>query len=123
MQYQPVENLVKTLGVPQAKQRLEGVLARSINPRIIDMDVTDEFLRYRYPLSYLMGNPQGSTTAERRVVFREVGRVDVFENHVVFIRGSDEKVLAQLVFTNAEDARTFADLVHSFRAYRSSLSK
>jgi hypothetical protein len=57
MQYQPAENLVKTLGAPQAQQRLEAVLTRSMNPRIIDVDVTADFLRYRYPLSYIMGNP------------------------------------------------------------------
>ena len=119
IQYQPAEKLVNEWGVPQAKQRLEEVMSRAINPRIVDMDVTDAFLRYRYPLDYLLGNPSGATTMEKRVVFRDVGRVEIFDNHVVFVWGTDGSILSQMVFTNAEDAKRFADLVFSFRAYGS----
>jgi hypothetical protein len=119
LQYQPAEKLIDELGVPQARQRLEDVLSRSINPRVIDTEVTDEFLRYRYPLAYLLGSPSGATTMEKRLVFQDIGRVEVFENHVIYVWGHDNSLQAQLVFTNAQDARTFADLLYSFRIHRS----
>jgi hypothetical protein len=117
IQYQPAEKLVDELGVPQAKSRLEEVLSRSINPRIIDLDVTEALVRYRYPLEYLFGYPSGNTTAERQIVFQEVGRIEIFKNHTVFVRGSDGTMLAQFVFPTAHDAKAFANLVASFRAY------
>jgi hypothetical protein len=98
---------------------MEEVLSRSLNPRIIDLDVTEEFVRYRYPLDYPLGNPGAATSAEKRLVFQDISHIDVFSNHVVFVRGPAGNVLAQLVFSTGQDARMFADLAYSFRAYRS----
>jgi hypothetical protein len=117
IEYRPQAHVVEELGVQQASQRLIEVLSHSINPRVIDLDVTEDVVRYRFPLSYLMGNPSGATTLEKRIIFTQVSRIDIFDNHVVFVRGTDEGLLAQLVFANAQDARAFADLVLSFRAY------
>lgn len=115
--YQPHVQFVEELGVQQANQRLIDVLSRALNPRVIAVDVTEDVVRYRYPLSYLMGYPSGTTTLEKRIIFPQVSRIDIFDNHVVFVRGTDEGVLAQLAFTNAPDAKMFADLVLSFGAY------
>jgi hypothetical protein len=82
------------------------VLSRSINPRIIDLDVTEALVRYRYPLEYLFGYPSGKTTAERQIVFQDVGRIEIFKNHTVLVRGSAGTMLAQFVFPTAFLRRT-----------------
>src|SRR2546429_9590117 len=47
--YQPNEGVVDTLGVPQAQQLLKDTLLRSVNPRVDDVQVTDDFVRYHLP--------------------------------------------------------------------------
>jgi hypothetical protein len=111
------------MGPDQAAQQLRETLLRSINPRITDVEITTDFLNYRYqqPILGPYGIPVGYSPAlaENRVAFLNVGRVEVFSNNLVFVRTSSEIVIAQIVFGNELDARTFADLMLSFRAYRS----
>ncbi len=117
--YQPNEKVVVDLGVEQARKRLEGTLSRSINPRIIDVQVAQEFVHYRYqqPIpGWFYGVPVGVTIAENRVHFLNVSRVEIFETNVVFLRTANDIILAQFIFANQEDAKTFADLILSFRA-------
>ena len=117
--YQPNERLVHDLGVEQARKRLEETLSRSINPRVVDVQVAQEFVHYRYqqPIpGWFYGVPVGVTMAENRVHFANVSRVEIFETNVVFLRTANDIILAQLIFANQEDAKTFADLILSFRA-------
>lgn len=116
--YQPNDRLVVDLGVEQARKRLQETLSRSINPRVIEVQVTQEFVNYRYqqPILGPFGAQVGVTMAENRVHFQNVSRVEVFENNVVFLRAANEIILAQLIFANQDDAKTFADLILSFRA-------
>ncbi len=116
--YQPNERLVVDLGVEQARKRLEETLSRSINPRVIDVQVTQEFVNYRFqqPILGPFFAQVGVQMAENRVHFVNVSRAEVFENNVVFLRAANEIVLAQFIFANQEDAKTFADLILSFRA-------
>ena len=116
MPYQPNSRLVNELGVSQARQRLKETLLRCINPQIVGADVTDEFLHYRYR-QVIAGIPTG-VILEERVFFVNVARVEVFTNNVVNVWASGNHLLAQLIFGNGQDARTFADLVVSFRALR-----
>lgn len=102
--YQPNEGVVDTLGVPQAQQRLKDTLLRSVNPRVDDVEVTDDFMRY-----HLAG-----TTYDVRVFFKDVQRAEVYNNNVVLIWGGDQRVLARPLFANTQEATTFADLVLSF---------
>ena len=120
IQYQANERLVDELGVPQAQQRLKDTLYRSINPPVTEVDVTNDFLHYRYrqAIPGPFGAPVGFTMAENRVFFTNIGRVDAFENHLVLVRSAAEIVLAQMVFANAEDARMFTELLLAFRARR-----
>jgi hypothetical protein len=120
IQYQPNDRLIETMGVSQAQKRLTEVLFRSINPRVTSVEVTDDFLHYRYqvPLIGPFGAQVGSTMSENRVFFVNVSRVEVFANNLVFLRTSAEQIIAQVVFGNIEDAQTFADLVLSFRTAR-----
>ena len=117
VQYQPNEGIVDTLGVAQAKQRLQEIVARSINPQVTESEVTDDFLQYRFRLA-IAGFPTGAIL-ENRMHFLNIGRMEVFENNLVIVRTSGDIVLAQFVFGNNPDAKMFADLLASFRARRS----
>src|SRR5262249_30927455 len=114
--YQPNEGLVATLGVAPARQRLQEIVARSINPQVTESEVTDDFLQYRYRQA-IAGFPTGAIL-DNRIHFLNVGRVEVFDNNLVIIRTGGEIVLAQFIFGNYQDARMFADLLASFRAQR-----
>ena len=108
IQYQPKEGIVDTLGVPQARQRLQEILLHAVAPRIDTVEITDDFLRYHIT----------HTTYEVRIPFENVSQMDVFENHYVFIWAAGKRILAKILFANDEDAEMFVDLVSSFRARR-----
>jgi hypothetical protein len=109
--YQPNEGVVDTLGMPQAQQLLKDTLLRSVNPRVDDVEVTDDFVRY-----HLAG-----TSYDVRIYFKDVQRAEVFNNDVVLIWGGDQRMLARPLLANTQEAKTFADLVLSFaRQARSS---
>jgi hypothetical protein len=116
LQYQPNEGIIDTLGVAQAKQRLQEIVARSINPQVTESEVTDDFLQYRFRQA-IAGFPTGAIL-ENRIHFLNVGRMEVFENNLVIVRTAGDIVLAQFVFGNNPDAKMFADLLASFRARR-----
>jgi hypothetical protein len=118
--YQPNDRLVDTLGRAQTQQRLQEVLLRSLNPRIIDLDIDEETIRYRAPTSgHVMGYQSGvSSSVETRLDFLHIARCDVHASHVVFVRGADDRPLAHLAFATEQDAKTFADLLLSLRADR-----
>ena len=75
-------------------------MLRSINPKIDAVESTDEFLRY-----HLTG-----TTYEIRVFFKDIHRVDAYNNHVVLVLDRQGTLLARPLFANAEDAMMFANL-------------
>jgi hypothetical protein len=104
--------------VPQAQQRLKETLLRAINPQMVDVEVTNEYVHYRYR-QVIAGFPTGAIL-ENRVHFLNAARVEVYTNNVVNIRTSAQHLIAQVVFGSNEDAQQFADLVSSFRARRAS---
>jgi len=116
VQYQPNEGIVDTLGVVPARQRLQEIVARSINPQVTESEVTDDFLQYRFRQA-VAGFPTGAIL-ENRIHFLNVGRLEVFENNLVIIRTAGDIALAQFIFGNHQDAKMFADLLTSFRAQR-----
>jgi hypothetical protein len=107
VQYPSNDRMIDELGLPQARQRLQEVLLRSINPKIDTVESTDEFLRY-----HLAG-----TTYEVRVFFKDMQRVDVYDNRVVLVRDRQGLMLMRPLFANAADAEMFANLLVSFRAH------
>jgi hypothetical protein len=111
--YQPNAEIVKTMGVEQAKQRLKETTLRSINPQIVEADVTDEFLRYRYRQA--IAGFQTGAILENQIAFLNAVQVQVNTDNVVNVRTSAGVLIAQLVFGNEQDAKTFADLLASFR--------
>jgi hypothetical protein len=117
VQYHPKEGTVDTMGVAQARQRLQEIMSRSINPQVTESEVTDDYLLYRYRQA-IAGFPTGAIL-ENRIHFLNVGRTEVFENNTVNVRTERAVVLAQFVFGNNQDAKMFADLLASFRARQS----
>ncbi len=112
----PNERLVDTLGVEQARQQLREVVARSLNPQVVDVEVTDDVLYYRYRL-LVAGIPTGAVL-DNRIHFLNVVTTEIYRNDVILIRTANKILLAQLVFGNAQDPKTLADLLASFRLYR-----
>jgi hypothetical protein len=114
--YQPNTNLTDTLGVPEAAQQLKETLLRALAPRIMAVDVTEEFVRYRYRHE-IAGIATGALP-EQRLAFLNMAQVDIFSDNSVNILADNGQLLAQLVFGSRQDAELFADLVTSFRARR-----
>jgi hypothetical protein len=119
--YQPNDRLVNELGASPARQRLKETLLRSINPQIIEAEVTDDYFHYRYR-HVIAGFPTG-VILDNRVYFLNAVRVEAFQTNVINIWTSAPHLVAQIIFGNAQDTRTFADLVTSFRARRSSSAR
>lgn len=102
--YQPNERILDALGVDVARERLRETLLRVVSPRIQTMTLTDESLQYKW-------HPRVGT----RINFINLGRVEIFENHKVLIRGAGDQVLSVLQYGTEEDAKLFADLLMGFR--------
>jgi hypothetical protein len=115
--YRPNEKLINEIGVRKAEQLLKDTVSRSLNPQVVEVEVTDDFLFYRYRQK-IAGFDTGALL-ENRVHFLNVSKVQVFTNHLIIVRTANEVVLAQMLFANAETAQTFADLLMSFRARKS----
>ena len=116
VQYQPNEGVVDTLGIPEARRRLQETLTRSINPQVTAVEVTDDFLNYHYRQA-IAGFPTGAIL-ENRIHFLNIGKVEVYDNNIVIIRTMSNIPLAQFIFGNPQDPRMFADIISSFRARR-----
>jgi hypothetical protein len=81
--YQPNTNLADTLGVPEAAQQLKETLLRALAPRIVAVDVTEEFVRYRYRQE-IAGIATGALP-EQRLAFLNMAQVDIFSDNTVNI--------------------------------------
>jgi hypothetical protein len=116
--YQPDDKLVRELGVERAKQRLKDTLVRSINPQMVEVEVTDDYFSYRFRQA--IAGFQTGAILDNRVFFLNTGRVDVHANNVVNVFTPAQQLLAQLIFASYEDAKTVGDLITSLRARKAS---
>ncbi len=105
--YQPNDRIVETLGVDIARERLRETLLRAVSPQIQTSELTNEYLEYKWVYMWI---PQVT-----HINFVNISRVQVFENHVVHIRGAGDQVLSTLVYGTEQDAKLFADLLMGFR--------
>ena len=119
--YQPNDRVVSELGVERSKQRLKEILLRSINPQVVEVEVTDEYFAYRFRQA--IAGFQTGAVLDNRVFFPNAVYVNVYDNNTVNVLTSNQQVVAQLVFGNNDDARMFADLVTSFRLRKSSRTR
>ncbi len=102
--YQPNPRRWAELGRERAQEQLEAVLQRSLNPPINAVEITDTFVRVDLT----------NTTYQVRVFFRDVHQAEIFTNHLVILRGNDNRLLFRPIFTNDQDAQLFADLMLSW---------
>jgi len=104
LNYQPNDRIVETLGVDVARERLRETLLRAVSPPIQTITLTNESLEYKW-------HPLVGT----HIYFVNLSRVEIFDNHVVFIRGAGDQILSTLRYGTEQDAKLFADLVMGFR--------
>ena len=118
--YRPNEQAIQHLDIPEALQRLRETLLRSVNPQVLDVRVTTEGFAYLYKAMMRNGYgiPVGWTDMQAKLIaFTNVSKVDVFENHTVYVRGAGGQVIDTLVCASDQDAKAFADLLMSFRSH------
>jgi hypothetical protein len=116
VQYTPDEGLAARLGEEEALRKLKEVIHRALEPRFADVQVSID----EYVVTYLQGwhpyyyGPVGPIPIG--ILYRNVSRVDIYENHKVFVYDVNGVEKQWILFANAQDARLFADLVCSLRA-------
>lgn len=107
IQYQPQDRTLRELGPHGAQQQLQTVLSNAITPRVTSAEVIDNTLRYQTPV--------GNSSEERKLPLQDVGDVSLFANHVVYVYNRDKSRITPFRFKNAQDAKTFIDLIAFFR--------
>ena len=67
--YQPTTTIVEEVGPAQAKERLEALLGRLLHPRLIDVEVSDDALHYRFPRDRTWTPTDRSTSVAKQLIF------------------------------------------------------
>jgi hypothetical protein len=118
--YKPQGGVLEEVDGGEARARLRETTGRAIEPPIVWVQVDDESLRYRYrePVRGPFGIPTGSKERTQEVFYVNVRRVELWDNDWVYMYGVDQRLIAKLCFDSEQDARSFADLLTSFRERR-----
>ncbi len=110
--------LADSLGTEEAKRRLSQVLQRAQTPRVTNVRATDDYVQYFWetlaPETAIIDPLYVANVAE--IHYGTVTKVEVYDNNWVFVWGPLREHVDKVLFGTADDARTFADLVSSFRA-------
>jgi hypothetical protein len=117
IQYTPNEGLVPSLGTDQAKQELQILMARSVEPLIGLVEAKDDSVHYRWNQQSMGAFYQTITTSvDTEIFYANLNRIEIYENHNVFVWGPNDSRVDKIRFASAEEAKRFADLLMSFRA-------
>jgi hypothetical protein len=117
IQYAPNEGVVQSLGPEKAKQELQILMARSVEPQIGMVEAKDESVHYRWNQHAMGAFYQTITTSvDTEIFYANLNRIEIYENHNVFIWGPGDSRVDKVRFATAEEAKRFADLLTSFRA-------
>jgi hypothetical protein len=115
--YTPNDGLVDTLGVEEAKKRIAHVLQRAIKPHITTVRATDDYVQYFWekmaPETFYDPLYVANVT---EVHYATLTQVKVFDDFRVTFAGPLAEPVDEIRFGTDEDARTFADLLLSFKA-------
>ena len=115
--YTPDENLVQSLGPEKAKEELEIITSRAVEPQIGMVELTDDSLHYRWNQTQLGAFYQSVTnTIDTQIFFANLSRLEIYENHNVFLYAPNDSRVDKIRFATAEDAKRFSDLLLSFKA-------
>jgi hypothetical protein len=120
--YTPKETVLDERAPGEAQSLLETTVARAIEPRIASAhaDPNGDSLHYVYIVVDRgpFGIPVGNHEEQMQLFYVNIDRIDVYDNHYVYVYGNEHRLLAKLLFDSAADAKSFADLMMSFRAQR-----
>ncbi|MBI4586671.1 MAG: hypothetical protein HY717_21880 [Planctomycetes bacterium] len=118
--YQPQEKMVDELGFEEAGKRLQEVMTRASAPRINAVNVAEDFFNYHWqqPIIGPYGVHMGYTPSFMQIFYANIARLEIYENHYIFLRAPDDAIISQILFATDQDAKIYADLVMSFRARR-----
>jgi hypothetical protein len=117
--YQPQENLVSKDGFETVKARLSELLTRSVQPQVTSVEVTEEFVRYGWTQTVMGPFYAPMTTGGLvQIFYANVARIEVYENHNVFLWGPGDQRVDKILFANDQDAKALADSITSWRAAR-----
>lgn len=106
--------------VPQAQQLLKETLMRSLRPEILDVEISADFVIYRYRQAIAVSSTKPLT--ENRIALLNIGRVEAFTNNVVLIWTPSNILLGQIIFGNYQDPKMCANLFLFLRDQRSQRS-
>ena len=116
-----VEEKVKELGVEKAKQDLKEMVMRAKAAGggvVSSVEVTDEALKVKAQQSSMgMWYQIETRQLEHEVYFPMLDRVDIYSNNWAYIYQSG-RLTMQVLLSTPEEARSFADLMMSFKALR-----
>lgn len=121
--YEPNATLVSAGGRKQAEELLTSTLLRAIVPRITAVEVREDRVEFNWTETHPGPFYVPVTTAGlTQIYFGNIGRIEVYENFNVFVWGPGDSRVDKVLFTTLEDAKSFADLLMSFRAARQGAS-
>jgi hypothetical protein len=110
--------LVEELGIEAAQHELAEVSFRAIERPVLEVTFNDVGFIYEWEspgeAGYAVG--QGPLPAPRRhvaVVFANLVRLELYENHVVYVISKGERFEGKIRFQRARDAERWCDLVNS----------
>lgn len=116
--YTPQLDLVERRGPARAMEELAAVVKRVLLPKVTPelVKVTEDHLRYDFPpevIEYLFWSyiEQGPKT----IYWASLDRIDLYDNHRVFMYGAGGHEQGWLHFHSREDAMAFIHLALSFR--------
>lgn len=114
--YTPPPILSPNMTVPRARHLLKTTLLRSLTPQILAVEISEDFLLYRYRHAAVSVTTE--PTFENRIALRNIGTVDAYTNNVVLIWTPSHLLLGQLIFGNYQDPRLCAELLLFLRDER-----
>ena len=120
--YTPRETVLQEMQPADAAPLLEATVTRVAEPRVVsaEADRAGEYLRYTYlqTIHGPFGIPVDSVERELQLHYVNLDHLDVYDNHYVYIYVYEDRLVGKLRFENSADAKSFCDLLMSFRAQR-----
>jgi hypothetical protein len=111
---------VDELGWDGAQGRFGELMTRCRAPRIADAAIDTK----KFEFTLTGGHAgwwwgwSGAPGSKPAIYHANVGRLDIYENHKVFVLDPDGRRMTEFLFGGQEDCFLFADLVWSFRSYQ-----
>ncbi|MBI3724418.1 hypothetical protein HY251_10760 [bacterium] len=118
--YTPDETAVEKLGPEEGRKRLQETMARAQDPKIMVCEATDDYVDWKWNqvIHGAYGIPVGTSPQNARIFYANLTKLELYENHNVYLYGPSDQLTAKVMYGNEGDAKLFMDLMASFRARR-----